>query len=216
MDFDLAAHPIINWAFGGIGIGALGWLCKVVWSAISNQKSQPAQDPSSLRNVVSETTHNKNEQNVNLNIYNGIINEDLRKDDAMNNEMTNSIDYKKNNTRILFIDDEVKFKVVKILQRAGWIHTQLIKDAHSLEQEEIKFAKIIFIDIQGVGIELTPKDEGLGLARAIKQKYPDKKIIIYSAEQTGDRFHRALREVDDSLSKDADPYQFQRIVEDFA
>lgn len=123
---------------------------------------------------------------------------------------------KKNTTKILFIDDEVRFKVVKILQKAGWVHTKLIKDADSIDQVEIREAKIIFVDIQGVGLEITPNEEGLGLALALKTKYPEKKIIIYSAEQTGDRFHKALREVDDFLPKDADPYQFQTIVESFA
>jgi len=131
-------------------------------------------------------------------------------------DIEDSIESKKSRTKILFIDDEVKFKVVKILQAAGWIHTQLIKDVKSLDQIEVKESKIIFVDIQGVGKELDFKEEGLGLASALKEKYPHKKIIIYSAEQKGDRFHKALRQVDDSISKDADPYQFQSLVEDHA
>lgn len=58
-------------------------------------------------------------------------------------------------------------------------------------------------------------DEGLGLALAIKKKYPSKKVIIYSAETNGDRFHEALRKADSFLAKNADPYEFQRIVEEF-
>ena len=58
-------------------------------------------------------------------------------------------------------------------------------------------------------------DEGLGLALAIKDKYPEKKVIIYSAETNGDRFHEALRKADSFLPKNADPYEFQRIVEEF-
>ena len=58
-------------------------------------------------------------------------------------------------------------------------------------------------------------DEGLGLALAIKQKYPKKKVVIYSAETQGDRFHKALREADSFLAKNADPYEFQRLVEEF-
>ncbi|WP_339841810.1 hypothetical protein, partial [uncultured Alcanivorax sp.] len=55
----------------------------------------------------------------------------------------------------------------------------------------------------------------LGLALAIKEKYKEKKVIIYSAETEGDRFHEALRKADSFLAKNADPYQFQRLVEEF-
>ena len=58
---------------------------------------------------------------------------------------------------------------------------------------------------------------GKKFVETILRDYPQvKKIIIYSAEQTGDRFHKTLREVDGSLPKDADPYQFQSIVEQYA
>lgn len=205
MNFDPTSYPILNWAFGGVGATVLAWLGSLFWKKISRKD---------VSSVVPPANQNQNEQNVSLNIYNGTT-EAVKKEDTMpDSKMT--LEYKKNNTKILFIDDEVKFKVVKILQKAGWTHTKLIKDAESLDQVEIKEAKIIFVDIQGVGLELTPNEEGLGLALALKTKYPEKKIIIYSAEQTGDRFHKALREVDDFLPKDADPYQFQTIVEGFA
>ncbi|HBT3899949.1 TPA: hypothetical protein MBK69_001996 [Klebsiella pneumoniae] len=205
MDFDPSSHPILNWAFGGAGVAFVGWLLNILWKKFFHSDVPP---------VVPPTIPNQNEQNVNLNIYNGSI-DVQKKEDAMPDDKF-TLEYKKGNTKILFIDDEVKFKVVKILQKAGWVHTKLIKDAESLDQTEIKEAKIIFVDIQGVGLELTPNEEGLGLALALKTKYPEKKIVIYSAEQTGDRFHKALREVDDFLPKDADPYQFQTIVESFA
>lgn len=121
----------------------------------------------------------------------------------------------KNQIRILFIDDDARFKVAKILTKSGWVHTKLIKDAATLDDRDIMDADILFIDVQGVGVELGFSDEGLGLALAIKQKYPKKKVVIYSAETKGDRFHAALRSADSFLSKNADPYEFQKIVEDF-
>ncbi|ARD63328.1 hypothetical protein Y71_26855 [Kosakonia radicincitans DSM 16656] len=205
MDFDPSSHPILNWAFGGVGVTFIGWLGSVLWKKLFSSNAAP---------VVPPTPNNQNEQHVSLNIYNGST-DTPKKDEAMPGDKL-TLEYKKSNTKILFIDDEVKFKVVKILQKAGWIHTKLIKDADSIDQIEIREAKIIFVDIQGVGLEITPNEEGLGLALALKTKYPEKKIVIYSAEQTGDRFHKALREVDDFLPKDADPYQFQTIVESFA
>lgn len=64
---------------------------------------------------------------------------------------------------------------------------------------------IFFVDIQGVGKKLDFQDEGLGLANALKNK----KVVIYSAENRGDRFHEA----DDSLPKNAEPFQFQQTIE---
>lgn len=126
-----------------------------------------------------------------------------------------SLDDYKNETYILFIDDDTKFRVAKILANTGWVHTKLIKDVKTLDEPDILRARILFIDVQGVGVLLGFNDEGLGLALAIKEKYPEKKVVIYSAETKGDRFHAALRKADSFLSKNADPYEFQKIVEDF-
>lgn len=119
----------------------------------------------------------------------------------------------KSNLKILFIDDQhTKFKMVSILKKSGWKNTNSVKDITDLDDYRAKESDIIFVDINGVGKTLF-KDEGLGLASALKKKYPAKKIVIYSAETKGDRFHKALREVDDCLSKNAEPYQFINLIE---
>lgn len=127
-----------------------------------------------------------------------------------------SLESRKSDTRILFIDDDSKFKVVQILKNSGWSHTKTIKDAKSLDCPEIAEADILFVDIQGVGKQLYFSDEGLGLANAIKEKYPHKGVVIYSAETKGDRFHKALLNVDSFLPKNADPYEFQQLVEELS
>ncbi len=121
----------------------------------------------------------------------------------------------KDEIRILFVDDDARFKVSKILVKSGWVHSKLIKDCETLEDSDVVNADILFIDVQGVGISMGFGDEGLGLALAIKEKYPAKKVVIYSAETQGDRFHKALRKADSFLAKNADPYEFQKIVEEF-
>ena len=128
-------------------------------------------------------------------------------------EASDDLKSAKDRTRILFIDDDVSFPVVKILKQAGWTHTRIQKDVKSLDDVEVQSADIFFVDIQGVGKLLRFADEGLGLARALKQKYPKKKLVIYSAEPKGDMFHQAFRIADDQLSKTADPYEFQTVVE---
>ena len=113
---------------------------------------------------------------------------------------------------ILFVDDDTRFQVVNILKKNGWSNTRIIRDITSLEQPEVASADIFFIDIQGVGKALGFKDQGLGLVVALKRKYHDKKIVIYSAE-TADAFHSAFKQADDMISKDADPYEFMETVE---
>jgi hypothetical protein len=119
----------------------------------------------------------------------------------------------KGSTHILFIDDQI-FPVYKTLKSSGWTHTTLIKDIKSLDDQEILNNDIFFIDIRGVGKKLF-NDEGLGIAKALKNKYPHKKVIIYSAETMGNRFDEAFRIADDFLQKNADYYDFLEIVEKF-
>jgi hypothetical protein len=124
-------------------------------------------------------------------------------------------DKQKSLTRLLFIDDNyTEFKIISILKKAGWVNTKAIKDVTDLDDSKLLEADIIFVDINGVGTTLF-EDQGLGLASAIKQKYPSKKIILYSAETTGDRFHKALKEVDSCLPKNAEPFQFINLIENF-
>ena len=122
----------------------------------------------------------------------------------------------KEGTRILFIDDDTKFKVVTILKKSGWVNTRLVKDIDNLDDPGLKEINLFFVDIQGVGVSLNFKDEGLGLALALKTKYPKSKVIIYSAETKGERFHQALRKADDFLPKNAEPYEFQNLVEQYS
>jgi len=121
----------------------------------------------------------------------------------------------KETTKILFIDDDTTFKVVQILKREGWKFTTIISDVSSLADSSLVEAHIVFVDINGVGKELGFKDDGLGLTLAIKQTYPNKHVIVYSAERRGNRFHEGLKAADDLLPKNAQPYEFQKIIEDF-
>lgn len=118
---------------------------------------------------------------------------------------------------ILFIDDR-KFPVVDILKEAGWANTRSVKDLESLDQKEIKESHIVFSDIHGVGKKLKFSEEGYGLVKAIKEKYPTKKLIVYSAEEDKkiEAFHPSINLADNRLSKSADPYEFQVLVEKYA
>lgn len=127
-----------------------------------------------------------------------------------------NIERRKLITKILFIDDDTKFKVVNILKKSGWINTKLVKDIWNVDDINVKEADIFFVDIQGVGRVLECKDEGLGLALILRKRYPKKKIIIYSAETKGDRFHEGLQKANASLAKNAEPYEFLQLVDQFS
>lgn len=138
-----------------------------------------------------------------------------------NKELSSSrdqkIESKKNKVGILFIDDDKNFNVVKILKDSGWKNTKSITDLKSLDINQVKTSEIIFVDINGVGKILNLENEGLDLALMLKQKYSnEKKIIIYSANKTNNSFHQAWDVADAKLEKNALPYQFLNLVENYS
>lgn len=188
-----------QWLFGGLGATVIGIV--LTYFLIDKNKKKDAAKP----------IKNTNNQTTSVNITNNI-----GQTPPANNSETNGEDSHKSLTRLLFIDDNHKeYKMVSILKKYGWTNTKSVKDITDLDDPIVLEADIIFVDINGVGTTLF-QDQGLGLASALKKKYPNKKIIIYSSETTGDRFHRALREVDDCLYKDAEPYQFINLIENFS
>lgn len=190
MDFIIENY---KWLFSGIGVFALGFFINLII-----KKKNTKQKKIKLENQNSIT------------INNTISNHDSKDKGTSHFEIDDKI---KEKIRILFVDDDhTKFKMVSILKRAGWINTKSVKDIFDLDDPKIHESDIIFVDINGVGKTLF-EDQGLGLASALKEKYTEKKIILYSAESTGDRFHKALRTVDDCLPKNAEPYQFINLVE---
>lgn len=185
----------IEWLFGGVGVMVIGAVSKILAGKVAAPNHSSQHNQSITINNQSST---------------GLANNPEKPHKPM------SVADRKLKTWILFIDDDIKFKAAKILINSGWVNTSIIKDATTLEQANIYNAHILFVDIQGVGLKMGFFDEGLGLASAIKKKYPEKKVIIYSAETKGDRFHAALREADSFLPKNADPYEFQSLVDQFS
>lgn len=196
MEFILSNY---QWFFSGIGVFLIGIILRFLF------KNKNSNTPIiNINNSSSNSTTLSNNSQMN------------KAEEIITQVSVFDIDKIKPFVKILFIDDDTKFKVINILKNAGWANTKIIKDVISLDDFDIKEANILFVDIKGVGKKLNCKDEGLGLALYLKKKYPLKKVIIYSAETKGERFHEALKLADDSLAKNADPYEFQLIVEKFA
>ena len=122
----------------------------------------------------------------------------------------------KSKVKILFIDDDKKFNVVKILKDSNWKNTSAVVDIKSLDIPIVKEADIFFVDVNGVGKLLNCEHEGLDIALMLKQKYPSKKIVIYSANSYNNNFHKAWDACDFKLEKNALPYQFQSLVEQYS
>lgn len=175
-----------EWIFSGIGVTILGLLGKFLF-----KKNKPKS-----KNVINNNITINNQSNLS------------QKNELVEEEKNRLKDL----TRILFIDDDTKFKVVSIMKKYGWKNTKSIKDIVDLDDSDAKNADIIFVDINGVATELF-NDQGLGLAAALKEKYHKKKIVLYSADPTGDRFHKSIRIVDACLPKNAEPYEFINLVE---
>lgn len=123
----------------------------------------------------------------------------------------NSADVK-STIHILFIDDE-KFENVSILKNAGWLNTKTIKDIKRIDSPEIQEADIVFVDINGVGTTLFPKEQGLGVATQIKKMFPKKYVVVYSAQPQ--QLHSSFTQVDAILPKNAEPYEYLGVLESF-
>lgn len=160
---------------------------------------------------------NKNELKNEINITNNVGTSDANNVTPKSSGSTKEeLEKRKKLTNVLFVDDDTKFKIIKILNVSGWVNTKIIKDVKNPDEEIVTSAHIIFVDINDVGIKMDFKDEGLGLAKYLKNKYPEKKVIIYSTDTSGNRFHPALREVDTFLPKNAEPYEFTEIIEQYS
>ena len=65
------------------------------------------------------------------------------------------------------------------------------------------------------GLSLGFKNQGAGLAAAIKQRYPNKGVVIYSGTHEHDIFDLDLDKVDAKLPKNAEPVQFMYLIEQY-
>ncbi len=181
-----------------------------VKNKVSGSKSSPEVLPVSTGGEVHNSLQNSNTNNLTVNVSPAA--ESVADSSPKTADAIFDISALKRKIKILFIDDDQGFKIVGILKKMGWENTRIVEDINSLEEAVLSDADVVFVDIQGVGKSMFYVDEGLGLALAIKRRYQKKKIIIYSAEEEGARFHDALQEADYSLPKTAEPIRFEETI----
>jgi hypothetical protein len=208
---------VFNWyylsaialSFVGVVFGIKNYLKK----SISNEKSEN-KNLLKIETQINPIISPINNFNVNV----GIMENNSRignqsKYDSSNREA--KIESLKSKVKILFIDDDTKFNIVKILKDSKWKHTKSVVDIKSLDIPIVKEADIFFVDVNGIGKLLNCEHEGLDIALMLKQKYPNKKVVIYSANKNNN-FHPAWDQCDFKLEKNALTYQFQSLVEQYS
>lgn len=194
-----------KWAFGGVGVSMVGGFIYFLQNPFNSK----------LDNGSKVKIQNNPQINVNVNTNasaGDAINESAKLIKPPGKKKFSSTEQAKNEARLLFIDDDTRFKLVKILKEAGWLNVEIRKDAR-VDDVPLKSADIVFVDIHGVGKKMAFENEGLGLANAIMDKYPLKYVVIYSSERNGNRFDETIRKADDHLYKHADVYTFEKCLE---
>lgn len=120
----------------------------------------------------------------------------------------------KDKTRVLMIDDE-KTDLVDSLISEGW-HVKYMDDLDKYTNTDLIDAHIVCVDIKGVGKKLKIKEEGLGLIRNIKEKYPEKRIILCSSVGTHDIFDNAINLVDKKVYKNGQTHPFDTAIQELS
>lgn len=126
-----------------------------------------------------------------------------------------SLDEIKKRTQVLFVDDESYDSLLSTIREAGW-NVRQVKDISNFDSPEVKEADVIFMDYKGVGLTMTPTEEGIGLAKVLKVKYPTKQVIFYSGYAgfiPGQEIHGVA---DGWISKNSDPFVYIAQIEEAA
>ena len=126
-----------------------------------------------------------------------------------------SLDDIKKLTKILFVDDEDFSSKLSVIRNAGWNVNQ-INEINNFDSEDIKSADIIFMDYSGVGKILTPKEEGIGLLKCIKNKYPKKFVVFFSGYAGYIPGHEVHSIADAWIDKHADNFVYIDQIEEAA
>lgn len=125
-----------------------------------------------------------------------------------------TIDQIKNIAKILIIDDSKPTEIIENLKKEGW-KAVWIEDLDALGNKNLLSSHIVCVDIMDVGLKLG-LDNGMQLAKEIKLKYPEKKIVLYSTVSKQDIFDDAVDVVDKRLRKLGTPLPFTSAVEELA
>lgn len=218
LSIDTSNFWVVNWYYvSGItlSVTALSFTVRSYYKKNKKTENLITEERPSINSNINPVISPINTINVNVGKMedNNSTKETASKDNSFNREA--KIDSLKSKVKILFIDDDKKFNIVKILKDSNWKNTKSVVDIKSIDIPIVKDADILFVDVNGVGKLLNCEHEGLDIALMLKQKYPNKKIVIYSANKNNN-FHSAWDVCDFKLEKNALSYQFLSLVEQYS
>jgi hypothetical protein len=116
--------------------------------------------------------------------------------------------------RVLIVDHDENCKLTRMLINAGWVFTKNRTDVENLDAPDILEAQVIFVNAEAVGASFF-NDQGYGLAAALKERYPDKKIVNYGVDGHPNIILKTERGVDAYLPKNAESYEFIKLLDSF-
>lgn len=120
--------------------------------------------------------------------------------------------FMKKNCRILFIDDH-DVPLIITLKNEGWC-VDYWEDVKRMSDLESGQYDLIFLDIGGVGIEYSPKEEGLGILRRLKDANPSVLVIAYSSQEYDFEKQKFYEIADAKLSKSSGALQAMSTIEE--
>jgi len=116
---------------------------------------------------------------------------------------------------VLFVDDESYDNRLNEIREAGW-NVRQIEDVRNFDDEVIKIADIIFMDYKGVGKVMSPTEEGIGLLKQLKKKYPKKFLVFYSGYSGSMPGHEVHNIANAWIPKHSDTVVYVDLIEESA
>ena len=117
----------------------------------------------------------------------------------------------KKNVKILFLDDEGYD--LEPLQGLGYIDVN--KKYKHEKMDEYAIYDIIFCDVNGIAVEVDPELQGAMLAKKIKETYPEKIVVIFSAKKHSLEINKLHDYVDDIIPKNVAPSEISEKIDSY-
>jgi hypothetical protein len=113
--------------------------------------------------------------------------------------------------RILIIDDQDP-PIRTLFDRDGY-HLERWPEIKNLSQLTDGHYHLILLDIQGVGLNESPRDQGLGVLSHIKSSNPAQLVVMYSAQPQNISRRDVLVLADAVLDKDEPYVRYKEVVD---
>jgi len=110
--------------------------------------------------------------------------------------------------RVAFVDDE-EIAHVERLREDGY-NIVTFSDIENIDDFIRKKYHVVILDIQGVGQNISPKSEGWGILKYLKNECPNLVVIMYTgAEWSITKYKKEADQADDFIGKDLEFLDFK-------